>query len=768
MAEFTVIGSRLAKVDAPERVTGKAAFGADLNLPGMLWAKVVRSPYPHARIKKIETSKALALPGVKAVITASDFPPLPKGATAPLVGEVSIDLSAIREIVMASDKVRYHGQVVAAVAALDPFIAEEATRLVEVEYEELPVVEDVIEAMKPEAPLVHEDLFTTEEATQKKSAQPSNIATHMVYSRGDVEAGFREADVVLEHTYRTQMVHQGYMEPQACAARVEPDGKITVWTSAQGHFTVRTQLVELLGVPANRLKVVPMEIGGGFGGKALALFEPTVVALAQKTGRPVKLVISREEVLRATGPGAPAVITVKAGAKRDGKLTAVSAIMRYDAGAFPGSPVGRGILVGLAPYKLDNMWAEGFDVVTNKPRVQAYRAPGGTPAAFAVESHMDAMAEAIGMDPLEFRQRNAADQGDLLPLGMPLNRVGLKQILEQVKSHPCWTTPLTGPNRGRGLALGYWIGGSFTSSAEVKINPDATAAVFVGTVDLTGTRTTILQMVADELQLSPQEVTITVGDTDTAPYADLSGGSRITYTMSAAVHQACQDTLAQLKERAAGKLKVAVEDVEYKEKRFWAKGDPQNAITLKEVARESVAWGLGPVVGKGSTTRMQPAHAYAAHVADVQVDPETGKVQILRYTCFQDAGRAVNPVQVEGQMQGGAVQGIGWALTEEYVFDKGVLKNASLLDYRCPVALDLPMIDTVIVEVPASDGPYGIRGTGEVPIVPPGAALANAIYRAVGVRLYELPMNPERVFWALQAKRGVKVGHAETQVAAAD
>lgn len=760
--EHRVIGTSLPKVDAPERVTGKAAFGADLNLPGMLWAKIVRSPYPHAWIKKIDTSKASALPGVKAVITAHDFPPLEKGATAPLVGEVSISLNAVQEIIMASDKARYHGQAVAAVAAIDPFIAEDAARLVEVEYEELPVVGDVLNAMQPDAPLVHEDLFTDEEGKREKASRPSNIALHMVYNRGDVEAGFREADVVLERTYRTQMVHQGYLEPQACAARVEPDGKVTVWTSTQGIFTIRTQLVELLRLPASRIKVVPMEVGGGFGGKALALFEPTVVVLAQKTGRPVKLVLSREEVLRATGPGSPTVITMKAGATREGKLTAMSAIMRYDAGAFPGSPVGRGILVGLAPYKLENMWAEGFDVVTNKPRVQAYRAPGGTPAAFAVEAHMDALAEAIGMDALEFRMRNAVQQGDLLPLGMPLNRVGLKQILERIKTHPCWTAPLEGPNRGRGLALGFWIGGSFTSSAHVTINPDATASVYVGSVDLTGTRTTILQMAAEELQMAPQEIAITVGDTDTAPYADLSGGSRITYTMSAAVHQACQDVLAQLKERAAEKLKVAKDDIEYGEQRLWVSSDPQKAVSMKDLARESVSLGKGPIVGKGSTTRMQPAPAYAAHVADVEVDPQTGKVKILRYTCFQDVGCAVNPTQVEGQLQGGAVQGIGWALSEEYVFDQGILSNANLLDYRCPVALDLPMIDTVLIEVPASEGPYGIRGTGEVPIVPPGAALANAIYRATGVRLYELPMTPERVFWATRSQ----APHGEAQMAA--
>ena len=752
MAEYSVIGTSLAKVDAPERVTGKATYGADLDLPGMLWAKLVRSPHAHARIKQIDTSRAKALPGVKAVITAHDLPPLPKGATAPLVGEVSIDMSAIREIVMASDKVRYHGQVVAAVAATDPFIAEQAAGLVDVAYEPLPVVEGVLQAMRPDAPLVHEDLYTLEEATQEKSDQPSNIATHMVYTRGDVEAGFKAADAVVEKTYTTQMVHQGYLEPQACAARVEPNGRVTLWTSAQGHFTVRTQLVTLLGLPASQLKVVPMEIGGGFGGKALALFEPTAIVLAQKTSRPVRLVVSREEVLRATGPGAPAVITVKAGATKDGKITALTTTMRYDAGAFPGSPVARGLLVGLAPYKLDNMVAEGFDVLTNKPRVQAYRAPGGTPAAFAVEALMDALAAEIDVDPLAFRQKNAAEEGDTLPLGMPLNRIGLTTMLKQIETHPCWTTPLEGAHRGRGLALGYWIGGSFTSSAEIKLNPDATASIFVGTVDLTGTRTTISQMVADELQLDPRDITITVGDTDSAPFADLSGGSRITYTMSAAAHQASQDVLSQLKERAAEKLKVSVAEVEYQAKRFWAKGDTRNEVGLAELARESVAWGSGPIIGKGSTTRMQPAHAYAAHVADVEVDPDTGKVTILRYTCFQDVGKAINPTQVEGQIQGGAVQGIGWALNEEYIFDNGELKNASLLDYRCPVALDLPMIETVLTEVPASEGPYGLRGVGEVPIVPPGAALANAIYRATGTRLYELPMNPERIFWATRGK----------------
>lgn len=760
MAEFKVIGTRLPRVDAQERVTGKAAFGADINLPGMLWAKVLRSPYPHARIKKIDASRAQALEGVKAVITAGDFPVLEKGATFPL-GETQIALGSLREVIMASDKARYHGQPVAAVAAVDPFIAEEALGLIDVEYEELPVVEDVISAMEPDAPLVHEDMYTTE-GGERVGDKPSNIADHTVMTRGDVEKAFKEADVVLEKTYKTQMVHQGYIEPQACVAQVAPDGKATVWTTTQGSFMMRTELERLFHLSSSRIRVVPMEIGGGFGGKIYAMVEAAALLLAQKTGRSVKLVLTREEVLRATGPGSPTVITMKAGAKKDGRLTAVHAILRYDAGAFPGSPVSMGIMVAFAPYKLENLIAEGYDVVTNKPRVQAYRAPGGTSAAFAFEAHMDALAEAVGMDPLEFRLRNASEEGDKLPPGIPFNRIGLKKILETIKGHSAWTKPFDGPNRGRGLALGYWIGATFTSSAHVVINPDATASVVVGSVDLTGTRTTMLQVAAEELGLSPDEISITVGDTDTSAYTDVSGGSRITYTMGTAVHRACRDAVDQLKARAAAKLKVEKAEVEYADKRLWAKRDPGKVVSLKEIALESTSRGGGPVIGRGTVSRLQPAHAFAAHVADVEVDPETGKVKILNFTAFQDVGRAINPTQVEGQMQGGVAQGIGWALTEEYVFNKGILSNASLLDYRCPVALDLPMIDTVIIEEPASDGPYGVRGVGEVPIVPPPAAIANAIYRAVGVRLYELPMNPERVFWAMHQKG------AKPDMAAAD
>lgn len=748
MPERKVIGRRMPRVDAIERVTGTAAFGADIVLPGMLHGKVLRSRYAHARIRKVDVKRALALDGVEAVITGGDMPPLADAGFANL-GESQIDLRLLRQVVLAGEKAVFHGQAIAAVAAATPELAEEALALIDVEYEALPVVEDVLDAMRPDAPLIHPDLFT--ESLGGKAKTPSNVAAHLLLERGDMAAGFADSDVVLENTYRTQMVHQGYIEPQAATARVDADGWVTVWTTTQGAFTTKMQLAALLDIPLSKIRVIPMEIGGGFGGKIYVNLEPLCVLLARRSGRPVKMVMTREEVLRATGPASPTVITIKTGASRDGTLLAVQAKMIYDAGAFPGSPVSAGMVIGLAPYPVPNLKLEGYDVVTNKPRVNAYRAPGGPPAAFAVEGQMDAMARALRMDAVAFRLKNAAQEGDPLPNDVKLNRVGLREILERVRAHPAWRGPKDG--RGRGLALGYWRGATFTSSAHMAVNADGTIALALGSVDLTGTRTSMVQIAAEEFGLEPAEVSVTMADTETVGYTDVTGGSRITYMMGAAVHRACQDALRQLRERAAAKLGVAPEDLEFRDRHFRARARPEKSISVKELAAESLVGGEGPIVGKGSASRLQPAPAYAAHVAEVEVDRETGKVRVAKYTAFQDAGCAVNPPQVEGQIQGGVAQGIGWALTEGYLFGKGVLKNATLLDYRMPTALDVPMIDAVIVEVPASDGPYGIRGVGEVPIVPPPAAIANAIYDATGVRMTELPMTPEAVFWAVNRKR---------------
>jgi CO/xanthine dehydrogenase Mo-binding subunit len=748
------IGKRTIKYDALERVTGKAVFGADLTLPGTLYAKVLRSPYPHARIRAVRYDKALAVEGVKGVITFQDLPPL-KEAGSSVGGELIITIGQIQRLVLANEKALWEGHPVAAVAATSLFIAEEAVKLIEVDYEELPVVQDVLEAMKPGAPLLHDDQHTFALDSRTRAKEPSNIAQRLVLEQGDIEAGFAEADVVLENTFHTEMVHQGYIEPQACTALWDSSGHLTVWTTTQGHFGIRQQLSQVLGVPLSEIKVVPLEIGGGFGGKIIMIVEPLAALLSRKTGRPVKLVLTREEVLKATGPASPAVYTIKTGAKNDGRLTAISARMVFDAGCVSGSPMGGAAITGFGAFKCPNIRVEGYDVVTNKPRVQAYRAPGGPQTAFAVCSQMDSMAQALGMDPVQFYTINAVDTGDKLLSGVPLTRIGLKELLKSVAGHPAWTTPLEEKNRGRGFAVGYWGGATGHSSAYIQLNPDGTVNLLLGPVDLTGTRTTMQQICAEELGVPLEHIHVSVGDTDSAGYSMVSAGSRVTYSLGTAVYRACQDTLAQLKERAAEQLKVPLEEIEYnrEETIFRAKSDASKVVSFLELAQSTIRR-PGPVLGKGFVITLKSAPSFSAGVVDVEVDPGTGKVKVLRYTAFQDVGCAVNPTQVEGQIQGGVVQGIGWGLNEEYVYERGLLRNASLLDYRTPTALDVPRIDVVLTEVPAEDGPYGVRGVGEAPLIHPPAALANAIARAIGVRVKELPLKPETVFWAIHRAQG--------------
>ncbi|MFS8534016.1 MAG: xanthine dehydrogenase family protein molybdopterin-binding subunit [Limnochordales bacterium] len=750
--EYRVIGTRPIRHDGIEKVTGRAQFGADVRLPGMLYGQVVRSPYPHARIKSIDISRALAHPAVRAVITGADMPSLDTDAVAEL-GEGAIELKYASQLIMARDKVVFQGQPVAAVAATTLQAAREAARLIEVEYDPLPVVEDPLAAMDPGAPLIHDDLYTVIPGGGKAD-KPSNIAKHLQYERGDVEAGFAEADVVIEREFRTAMVHQGYIEPQNATASWEPDGRLTVWTSTQGAFSAREQLAELLQIPAGRIRVIPMEVGGGFGGKIQVYLEPIAALLSRKAGRPVKMWMSRTEVFTGTGPGSGTYIRCKLGAKRSGELVAAELYMVYDAGAFPGSPVGSGAVTALSPYRIPNFRVDGYDVVTNKPRVQPYRAPGAPQAAFAVETVIDEIAAAIGMDPVELRLKNAASEGDRLVHGAPFNRIGFREVLEAVRDHPHYRAPLppkTGTYAvGRGVAAGFWVGASLTSTVQLTFNPDGTVNLITGSVDLSGSRASLAMIVAEELGLEPHEVKPIVADTDTVGYTDVTGGSRTTYATGTACWRACQDAIAQLKLRAAQMLEADPDAVTFGGGEFWLWEEPQHRISLKEVVANLQKTG-GPIVAKGIVHKLKMAPAFGAHIVDVGVDLETGKVDILRYTAVQDVGKAIHPTAVEGQLQGGAAQGIGWALFEEYVFDRGVMRNPNFLDYRLPTALDLPMIDTVLVEVPASDGPYGVRGVGETPIVPPIAAVANAIARATGVRIRELPMSPERVWRALTA-----------------
>lgn len=744
-ASFKVIGTRPIRHDGVDKVTGRALYGADVQLAGLLHGRVLRSPHAHAHIRGIDVRKALALPGVEAVVTAQDLHD--PGSRVVELGEGAINLRHLSCNCLARDKALYKGQAVAAVAAVSPHVAEEALSLIEVRYEPLPPVIDVREAMKEKAPLLHDDLIT--ESLGKKTGKPSNVAKHFQFQAGDLAKGWAEAKVIVEREFHTATVHQGYIEPHNATAMWNADGNLTIWCSTQGAFTVRHQVAELLQVPISRVKVVPMEIGGGFGGKIRVYLEPVAALLSRKTGRPVKVLMSRADVFEGTGPTPGSYIRVKMGADAGGRLTAAEAYLAYEAGAFPGSPVGAGAMCVFSCYDIPNVVIDGFDVVVNKPATSAYRAPGATNAAFATETVIDEICEELRVDPLEFRLRNGAHEGTRRADGPVFPRVGMIETVETARKHPHYTTPLAGPHRGRGVATGFWFNCGLKSSATASVNADGTVSLVEGSTDIGGSRASIAMQLAEALGIRADEVRPVVGDTDMVGYSDVTGGSRVTFATGWAVYEAAQDIIRQMIARAARIWEVAPEQVTFQEGVLQCQSDAAKRLTFKELAGRLHATG-GTIVGRASVDPPGCGGAFATHIVDVEVDPETGKVAILRYTAVQDAGRAIHPSYVEGQIQGGVVQGIGWALNEEYIYnDKGVMTNASFLDYRLPTSLDLPMIDAVIIEVPNPGHPFGVRGVGEVPIVPPPAALANAIYRAVGVRLRELPMSPGRVAAAL-------------------
>jgi len=721
----------------------------------MLHAKVLRSPHAHARIKSIDAAAALALPGVKAVITGQDLPELASGIYQ--MGEIPINPRYLSMNILARDKVLYNGHAVAVVAATSPHIAEEALALIKVEYEVLPHVLEVREAMKDDAPILLPELRTS--GTPEKSEKPTNIASQVRFARGDLEAGFKAADVVIEREFNTSMVHQGYIEPHNAVAQYNPDGNATIWVSTQGTFSVRELCSQILKIAASNIKVVPAEIGGGFGGKTTVYLEPLALLLSKITGKPVKMVMSRGEVLCATGPTSGSYMRCKMGATKDGKITAAQIWMTYEAGGFPGSPVGAGCMTVLAPYVLENLQIDGFDVVLNKPKTCAYRAPGATNAAFAAETVLDELAEKLGIDPLEIRRINGAKEGTAQPAGPQFRRIGFLETLEAAKNSDHYKSPLPKPNgkpRGRGVASGFWFNAGFQSSATVSINSDGTANVVTGSPDIGGTRASCAMIAAEVLGLKAEEVHPVVADTESIGHTDVTGGSRVTFATGYAVYEAAQDAVKQLKERAATLWKIKPEEVAYQDGVASCINNGHEPMTLKQLAPRLARAG-GPVTGQASVNPRGVGPCFATHVVDVEVDPETGKVEILRYTAVQDVGKAVHPSYVEGQMQGGVAQGIGWALNEEYFYDEnGTMRNSGFLDYRMPTCLDLPMIETILVEVPNPGHPIGIRGVGEVPIVPPPAAVANAIYRAIGVRMTELPMSPPKLAKAVLEKNAKK------------
>jgi CO/xanthine dehydrogenase Mo-binding subunit len=749
-----VVGTRPIRPDGVDKVTGRANFGADMVMPGMLWGKMKRSPHAHARIMSVNIDKALALPGVKGVVTAEDFPPI--ASEEAFVGEGPMNFRDLSRNCMARDKVLYDGHAVAAVAATSAAIAEEACDLIEVQYHVLPHVIDVEEAMKPGAPLLHDDLFT--QGVDPAPNHPSNVAKEIRFSKGDIAAGFRDADVIIERRYTTQPVHQAYIEPHACVVSMAADGQCTIWSSSQGQFMVRAYCAKLLGIDISQIRAIPAEIGGGFGGKTLVYLEPVALALAKKTGRPIKMVMSREEVFRGTGPTSGGVVEVKLGAKRDGRIVAGQLALKYQAGAFPGSPVGPGCMCGFAMYDIPNADIVGYDVVSNRPKVAAYRAPGAPISSYGVESCLDELARELNIEPLLLREKNAAKDGTKAVHGPTFVNIGYADTVEAAKNHPHLKERL-GPNQGRGIASGFWFNIGGESSAAVHINEDGTAVVVSGNPDIGGSRASIAMMAAEVLGIPVEKVRPIVGDTSSIAFSFLTGGSRVTFATGMAATQAAEKVVDELKKRAAMIWDISPEAVEWRDGCAYPAGanagsfDP---LPLADIALKSGRTG-GPITAEVSINAQGAGPGFATHICDVEVDPETGAVKILRYTAVQDVGRAIHPSYVEGQIQGGVTQGVGWALNEEYIYDKdGRLENPGFLDYRCPVASDMPMIEAVMVEVPNPRHPFGARGVGEVPIVPPMAAVANAIAAATGIRMRDLPMSPPRLRAALDAHEPVR------------
>lgn len=703
-----------------------------------------RSPYAHARIRRIETKTALSLEGVKALITGDNLHQY-RGWNAG--EEVEGDAEALHYVslnCMAHDRVLYVGHVVAAVAAISESIAEAAIQLIEVDYDILPHAIDIDTALAPEAPSLHPERARVLDSAGREL--PSNIVEHVEISKGDVGAALNAADVVVKGRFRTRPVHQGYIEPHACVAAASASGQHQIWSSTQGQFFVRYICARLLGLAVGDIRVWPTEIGGGFGGKTSVYLEPLALALSIMACRPVQMVMSRAEVFEGTGPAAGSLIDVQMGAMADGRIIAAEVVLHYEGGAFPGAPIGAGCMSALACYKVSSYRVEGFDVVCNRPKVAAYRAPGAPMAAFAVESCLDMIAEELRIDPIDLRIANAVTSGTEMAYGERLSDVALLDALKAIRSHPHYMSALAS-NSGRGVACGFWFNGGGESSAAIRIDENGGVSVLSSSPDIGGSRASLAMIAAETLGVDYQSIRISVADTASISYAALTGSSRVTFSTGIAVAQAAEQVIIGLRQRAARLWDCAPELVVWRDgEAVLTSSSAKASLSIREIMSQTIRT-EGAVAAESTLVARGAAPAFAVHLCDVTVDLETGLSRVTRYTAAQDVGHAIHPAYVEGQIQGGVAQGIGWALNEAYVYNQdGALQNASFQDYRMPISSDLPLIDTVLIETaPNRAHPFGVKGVGEVPIVPPLAAVAMAISRAVGVRFAELPLCPDRV-----------------------
>ncbi len=739
-----VVGQGLPRVEILEKVTGQSVFGADVRLPSpLLVGKILGSPHAHARIKRIDTSKAERLPGVRAVVTAQDLPPVKYGR---FVRD---------EEYFARTKVRLVGDKIAAVAALDEETADEALKLIKVEYEVLPHVTDPLEAIREEAPLLHEQ-YDQYPAIPMVEGRKGNICYHKQTVQGDIKRGFQDADRIFEHRFYAPMVHQTYIEPHAVLARVDASGKATVWVPTQAQFFIRSSIAEIFQLPLIKVRVIPTEIGGGFGGKMLPTIEPAAVALARKSRMPVQIVMSRAEDFQSANPRTPCHLRYKTGVKLDGTIVAREVDLVFGTGAFCGNGLvicQRAEMLAVGPYRIPNVKIDLFCAYTNHANCGPYRAPAGPQITFASESQIDIIARELELDPVEMRLNNAVEEGDTTPAcGGPLKSVHAKETLLKAAEAAGWSAKPREKNRGRGIALGYWLVGGMASSAGVKLNEDGTVTVMTGVVDLSGTVTSLGQIVAEVLGVELDDVHVRTADTDFAPHSTISAGSQALRSMGTATKMAAEEVKSQIMEVAADKLEAETSDLVVEGKRVYVRGSVERGLSLGQVAQFSLTHKRGPIVSIQSASQFPNQPAFSAHVADVEVDPETGSVKILRYVASQDVGTAINPLSVTGQIQGSVMQGLGQALSEACIFKNGRMLNPTFLDYKIFSSLDAPTVEVQLVEHAAGDGPFGAKGIGEPSIIPVPATIANAVCDAVGVRILDLPLTPEKVLMAIREK----------------
>ena len=743
--DYKVVGKSPIRHDGLDKVTGRAVYGGDVKVPGLIWGDVIRSPHAHARIKSIDTSAAEAMDGVFAVLTHADFPVADEREIS--AGEDVVNLKRDQANVMADDKVHYTGHVVAAVAAIDRNTAQEAANKIKVEYDVLTNVSDVDTAMAEDAPIILESLVGDHLG---EDVPNTNIAKVFRHEFGDLEQAFDRSDLVIERTFSLSMIHQGYIEPHNATAVWAEDGNITVWSSTQGSFGVRAQTAGMIGVPESRVKVNYVEIGGGFGGKTKVYLAPIAALLSRKSGgRPVKLVMERTAVFEATGPAPGGKIRMKIGVTKEGKVTAADTDLIFESGGYPGSAVGAAAICVFACYNWPASRITGYDVLVNKPKSAAYRAPGSPQASFAIESVVDEICEEMGFDRIQFRLDNAAREGTRRGDGVQFPRVGLEECLIATRDSDHWNSPLgdapAGKARGRGIATAYWMNGGGKSTCDLMLQDDGTVMMNEGSADIGGTRASIAMQAAEVLGIPAEDVHPSIPDTDSIGFTGVTGGSRTTYATGLAAYNAAHKLVDELKDRLANLWETEVDKIDFADGMFSSDGQ---TIGIQELAGRLDPTG-GPVTSTASVNPSSAGAAYGVHICDLEVDLATGKTDVIRYTAVQDVGKAVHPQYAEGQIQGGAVQGIGWARNEEYFLtDDGAMANKSFLDYRMPTSLDMPMIDTIMVEVPNPLHPYGVRGVGEVPICPPLSAVVQAIHGATGKRYYDLPVKPGRILEA--------------------